>query len=207
MADTYCTPEQVAAQVGITDANDDLLLAGACDAASRQVDAWCGRRFWQDTAVTTREFYPCGSVVDLLEQPTGAPQVEISTATGLIVKTDTGDNGGYATTLTIDTDFLLQPRNAIADGRAFDRVSLLNSVFPSSSYRRATVQITAKFGWATVPEEVVRATIIQATQLYKAKDAVFGAAALGEQGSMYVRAALNPMARALLGHLQLAPVG
>src|SRR5436189_6013735 len=123
MSDTYCDVGQVASQLGIPDSDEDVLLAAAVDAASRQVDSYCGRRFWQDSAVVAREFFPTSSTcVDLLGQPDGSPATEISTATGLIVKTDSGDNGGFATTLTIGTHFLLHPRDAAADGRPYSAV-------------------------------------------------------------------------------------
>lgn len=209
MTTVYCTPEELAAQVGIYDSDDDPLITAAIAAASRQVDSYCGRRFWQDETVVVREVYPSGTTcVDLLDQPGEAPASEISTVTGLIVKTDTGDDGTFATTLTISTDFLLLPRNAVAEGIAFSEIRTVGTgVFPRSSTGRATVQVTAKFGWPSVPANVSQATLVQATQLYKAKDAVFGAAALGEQGAMYVRAALNPIAKALLQQHQVVPVG
>lgn len=209
MPTTYCTVQEVAAQVGIDDTDDDLLIESAVSAASRQIDAWCGRRFYQDDSVATREFYPESSTcLNLLDQPGVSPATEISTTTGLIVKTDTADDGTFATTLTISTGFLLLPRNADDDSRPWNQLVLVDgSSFPATTYGRAPVQITAKFGWATVPPNVKQACIIQATQLYKAKDAVFGAAALGEMGAMYVKASLNPIARALLQQHQIVPVG
>ena len=209
MATTYCETEEVAAQLGIADTEDDLLIAGAVAAASRQIDAFCGRRFYQDATVATREFYPTSSTsVDLLEQPGDGPSVEISTATGLVVKTDTGDDGLFATTLTISTNFLLHPRNADDDARPWTEVVLVDgTTFPAGSYRRAPVQITAKFGWATVPDAVEKACIIQATQLDKSKDAVFGVAGVNEFGPLRVGGGMDKIAAALLRQYQIVPVG
>ena len=107
MAD-YCTAEELKTELGIEDTDDDTELSIAITAASRQIDAHCGRKFSQDTSVVAREFYAESPLeVDLLEQPTEGPQVEISTLTGLIVKTDEGDDGTFGTTLTINTDFLV----------------------------------------------------------------------------------------------------
>jgi hypothetical protein len=208
LATTYCNTEQVAAQLGISDTDDDLLIDGAISAASRQIDAFCGRRFYQDSAVATREFYAASNMcLDLLDQPGESPATEISTTTGLIVKTDTGDDGTFATTLTINTDFILLPRNADDDSRPWNEIHLLTTYFPSTSYGRAHCQITAKFGWATIPDEVEKACIIQATQLYKSKDAVFGVAGVNEFGPMRVGGGMDKIAAALLKQHQIVPVG
>ena len=62
-----------------------------------------------------------------------------------------------------------------------------------------TVQITAKFGWPAIPDDVEKACLVQAAQLFKASDAVFGGVAIGMDGGVLrVRSSLNPMAEGLL---------
>lgn len=198
MAD-YCTASELKAELGISDTDDDAVLAIAITAASRQIDGWCGQRFTPDASVTVREYWadsPSCVEIDL----------GISTATGLIVKTDTDADGTFETTLTIGTDFYLMPRNALADGFPYSEIIAVSSYFPTSASRPG-VQVTAKFGFPAVPDDVKKACLVQAAQLFKTKDAVFGAVALGESASMYVRAALNPTAKALLARFQKVPIG
>ena len=124
----------------------------------------------------------------------------ISTATGLIVKSDTGTDGTYGTTLT-GTSYILLPSNALVEvpARPYTEIRYCRRlVLPYSQYGRPVVQITAKFGWPSVPDDVKKAWLIQSVQLYKASDAVFGAIQLGEGGFATRARPLNPIAEALI---------
>jgi hypothetical protein len=85
--------------------------------------------------------------------------------------------------------------------RPYTRIVLTSnaaSPFPVSSVRPG-VQVTAKFGWPAVPDDVLKACLVQSGQLFRAQDAVFGAASFGlDGGALRVRETLNPIAAALL---------
>ena len=194
----YCTLDQLKSEMRIAthDSADDTRLELSIAAASRQIDAHTGRRFWQDSTVQVREFYA--------DDPLNCFTDDISTTTGLIVQADEAEDGTYSETLTLGTNFILLPVNA-ADNvpvHPFTQIRIVNtdnySGFP---YRvlRPGVRVTAKFGWPAIPDDITKAALIQASQLFKASDAVFGAAQFGEAGvAMRVQARLNPMAEALL---------
>lgn len=209
MSTDYCTAAELKADLGVGDSADDLSIASAIAAASREIDAHCGRSFWQDTEVVTREFFATSAMcVDLLDQPGEQPAREISTATGLIVKSDDG-SGAFASTLTISTGFLLYPRNAAADGFPYSEIKVVDGTGFSRAYNgRATVQITARFGWPSIPDDVNKACRIQAAQLFKAKDAAFGVVSFGDAGALRVGSKrLHPVAAGLLERYQIVPVG
>src|SRR5689334_9473888 len=96
----YCTLDEAkqtidsAGQIGTT---DDALIESAVVAASAKIDAYCGRVFTGDTVATSQIYAPdrCLTVVDT---------DDISTTTGLIVKT--GNDSNYGTTLT---SYTLEP--------------------------------------------------------------------------------------------------
>lgn len=165
-------------------------LERAVEAASRSIDDYCRRRFWQDSAVVTRYYTAVDRdrvVVD-----------DISTSTGLVVTTDPGDDGTFETTWTIDTDFRCLPINAAADSEPWtvlERIRTGSYVFPSHEYR---VSVTAKFGWATTPTIVKQACLIQAGRLYKRKDSPFGVAGSSEFGAVRLLAKLDPDVEQLL---------
>lgn len=191
----YTTQTIVAAELGITSpsATQQTQIDAAVNAASRQIDAHTGRRFWQDGTVQTREFY-----ADSWEF---CPVDDISTTTGLVVKLDDADTGAFGTTLTISTHFILHPLNA-ADRVPvwpFTGIRIVDSGyrFPMSSSGRPGVQVTAKFGWPAVPDDVAQACAIQAVQLYKSSQAVFGGLSF-DAGILRVRDTLNPLAAALV---------
>jgi hypothetical protein len=190
----YCTQDQVKAAVGIEDTVDDTLIDAAINAASRQIDAHCGRRFWQDATVKTREFYAdCSSEIYV---------GDISTTTGLIVKLDEADDATYSTTLTISTHFLLTPLNAADETPVwpYTHIRLVDGVYvyPRSSSGRPGVQVTAKFGWPAVPDDVTQACILQARTLFKAPATQFGAFQVGVDGFSRQIRPMDPVANVLL---------
>lgn len=195
----YSTLAEVKAELKITDTSDDTRLEVSVGAASRQIDAHTGRPhgFWQDSTVQTQTYFADDSRTVLIDDG-------ISTVTGLIVKTDTNDDGAFATTLAINTNFVLYPVNALLSYPVepyteIHLVDYLGSYFPMWHSGRPGVQVTAKFGWAAIPDDVHKACMIQAVQLFKASDAVFGAIQLGEGGfATRIGRGLNPLAESLL---------
>jgi hypothetical protein len=207
MTNVYGTLARLRKAAGITDANntahdDELELAG--DSAARMIDKHCGRPhgFWQDSTVQTRT-YRADDPYELFIRD------DISTATGLIVNIDEDDDGTYETTLTITTEYVLEPFNAIADGRAYETIRLVDgSVWPCLASGRAGVQVTAKFGWAAVPDDVEKAWLIQAVQLYKSDAAVFGGVQVGlDGGVLRLGPRLHPIAEGLLEGFSKPRVG
>lgn len=199
----YCTLAQVRAHLAYNSGEtaDDSAIETAVEAASRLIDGYCGRRFWQDGSVAAREFWA--------DSPRSVEVDDISTTTGLVVKIDEPGDGTFATTLTISTDFFLIPANA-ADRTPvwpYEEIWLAdNYSFPRPSNGRPGVQVTAKFGWPAVPDDVEYACIIQASQLFKAKEAIFGAVALGESAARSIPA-IDRQAMALLADYRKPAVG
>lgn len=193
----YATLADLKATLGITDRVDDTELESAIEAASRQIEAHCGRgrKFWQDTSAVARTYYPRTSRLCYVD--------DISTKTGLVVKADTGDDGTFATTLTIDDDFIVQPINADVESpvRPWTCVVLLSgsaTAFTSNTSGRPFLEVTAQFGWPAVPEAVRRACLIQAKSIFKSQDATFGSFALSIDGQPQRVPSFDPIARAQL---------
>jgi hypothetical protein len=180
--------------IGGADTSYDTKLEMALNAASRQIDGYCGRFFYQDAALTDRTYYA--------DHPVECMVDDISTTTGLVVKVDDDDDGTFETTLTITTNFILLPTNAadMYPVHPYNCIRVVDtgiSSFPMWGSGRPGVQVTAKFGWPSVPEDVEKACLVQATQLFKASDAVFGGLSF-EAGILRVRDTINPMAAMLL---------
>lgn len=175
----YATLAELKAFVGIPtgDTADDTALQLALDASTTQVEGYTGRVFTADSVATTRDY---------MVTNTGELDVDpISTLTGLIVATDDNGDGTFETTWTVNTDYRVEPINATAAGVPWDRIVALGTRwFPKNTYR-PSVRVTAKFGWpgGTVPQAVKLATLIQASRLFKRKDAPFGVAGSVEFGS------------------------
>ncbi len=198
----YTTLAIVKSELAITDSTDDTLIEAAINAASREIDRFCGRRFWADAAVQVRYYHPFNHVCCFTD--------DISTLTGLVVAVDLLGYGNYDLTLTINSDFIVEPINAQAETTLWPYTELrivpfAQNFFPTTI--RPGVKVTAKFGWTTVPDDVAKAAAIQAAQLFKSKDAIFGVAAFGEFGPMRVRSELHPIAEGLLSPYAKPAVG
>jgi hypothetical protein len=184
----YCTLAALKAELKITDTDDDSLLYTAINAASRQIDGHCGWRFWQDSAVQARKFHPDNpGTVYLCDDETGDG---ISTTTGLVVKVDADGDGVFETTLTVDTDYFLEPSNAATRDPAWPYTEL---------HIAPTAAAYFPCGWT-------RPTV-QAGQLHKAKDTPFGVAGVSDMGVMRVRSELHPIAKGLLAPYRKPAVG
>lgn len=206
----YCTLAELKAELHLEDTDDDSLLTIAINAASRQIDGHCGWRFWQDATVQARKFHAHNPrSVYLVDDDAGDG---ISTADGLIVKVDTDGDGVFETTLTLDSDFFLEPANAQSRSPAWPYTELHITPTGAASYfpcwwGRPGVQITAKFGWPAVPDDITKACLVQAGQLYKAKDTPFGVAGVADLGVLRIRERLHPIASALLAPYRKPAVG
>lgn len=194
----YATLIGIKAELGITDATSDTRLEAAVSAASRQIDWHTGQShgFWQDPTVVAQTYYADDARTVTI--PDG-----ISTLTGLIVKIDINDDGNFAQTLAISTNYILKPVNALLSYpvQPYTEIHLIDytgSFFPRWWSGRPGVQVTAKFGWPAIPDDVNKACLIQATQLYKATDAVFGVLGGFDGAGVRVGRGLNPIAESLL---------
>lgn len=185
----YCTVGDLATYLTVpqTQYNDEL--AYAVTTASREIDGWCARRFYADTNATTRTYW------------TKDPQVVLIDDAWTIttVKTSSGDDGTYDKTWTSGVDFVAEPLNGVADGLSglpTWRLRWVTPTLPTNS-KLPNVQVTAKWGWATVPEPVRQACLIMAGEVFKLREAPFGVAGVSEFGVVRV-GKISPQAVALL---------
>lgn len=192
----YVTLAEFKAWGAIDDTYDDLVLSTVLETAEREIEAIAGRKFSQDSVVSTRKFRPTDTYGRTLLLPPGA---DISTVTGLIVATDDNDDGTAETTWTITTDFQVEPFDGIGyDGSTGWPYTRIVGVGARRFWNigRPVIHVTAKWGWPAVPGPVKHATLIAAHELWKMKDAPLGVAGFGDLGLIRVRE--NPVVRRLL---------
>jgi hypothetical protein len=169
--------------LSIVDSTDDTLLEGLIESASRSIDRIANRRFYADSSASARSYRANNNVFVYVD--------DISSTTGLVVKTDDDGDGTFETTLTINTDFLVDPLTASALGRPFTQLTMVNTlnvwpVYPGlfSNGLRPGVEVTAKWGWPSVPDDIETACQILTADLYKRKDSPGGILGLGDLGAI-----------------------
>jgi hypothetical protein len=185
----YCTLADVKSALRLTDNTDDALIENAIEGASRRIDGYCGRFFYQ-TAQTAITMYP----FDSYNQPV---ENDIST-TSVTVKTDDNGDGVFETTWTQGVDYQLEPLNATLQGRPYRRiVAIGGKTFPLQYVpNRPLVQVTAQWGWASIPDDVREACILLAMRGFARLNAALGVVGFADM-AIQVRA-VDPDVRDLL---------
>jgi hypothetical protein len=186
----YATRNQLKAalRIEVGDTLDDDLIDNCVGAASRLIDGYCNRRFWQSGTAEARVFQAEDSMYCSIDDIAG---------TALTLKTSSQADGSFDVTWKV-SDYQLEPLNGNLDGLtwAYDKIRAVGDyLFPSvnANYgEQALVQVTAIFGWPSVPEPVTQATIIQASRIFKRYDSPLGVAGFGDLGAIRVSRFLDP---------------
>jgi len=186
----YATRNQVKAalRIGTADTIDDDLIDNCVGAASRLIDGYCNRRFWQSGTAEARVFQAEDSFYCSIDDIAG---------TAITLKTSSFADGNFDVTWT-RSDYQLEPLNGNLDGLtwSYDKIRAVGDyLFPTvnANYgEQALVQVTAIFGWPSVPEPVTQATIIQASRIFKRYDSPLGVAGFGDLGAIRVSRYLDP---------------
>lgn len=191
LGDPYCTAAELKSRMGVTTTEDDARIAEACLAASRWVENECERQFNKDANASARVYYPLTNGLLVVD--------DFYTTTGLVIKTDSGNDATYETTWAT-TDYQLEPIGGLVgsvSGFPYYRVRAVgNQVFGPDFSARGSVEVTAKWGWNAVPSPVKEATLIYAEALFRLKDAPFGVSGFDAFGAVRVRE--NPYVCSLL---------
>jgi len=186
----YATRNQVKAalRIGTADTLDDDLIDNCVGAASRLIDGYCNRRFWQTGTAEARIFQAEDSFYCSIDDIAG---------TALTLKSSTQADGTFDLTWS-RSDYQLEPLNGNLDGLiwSYDKIRAVGDyLFPTvnANYgEQALVQVTAVFGWPSVPEPVTQATIIQASRIFKRYDSPLGVVGFGDLGQIRVSRYLDP---------------
>lgn len=188
MANEYVTLAALKLTLNITTTTWDADLQAALSAASKAIERDCGRRFWADAAATNiRYFTPSEAWAVTID--------DLVTCTSVAV--DTGGTGTFGTTWTSGTHFDLSPYNAAADSEPYTRLELRSSA-TMPNYTRS-IKITGKWGWPAVPDDIVQATSIYASRLFKrAREAPFSVFGVGVDGASVRISRTDPDVAALI---------
>jgi hypothetical protein len=159
------------ARLDVGDTVDDVEVAAVLLAAERSVDAHCGRQFARlvtgTQTATQRTFTPrTNTLLDVHD---------FWTDSGLVVESRVSVDSAWVTWAA--ADYQAEPLNGVRDGVAGWPSFRLRAVrarwFPMWK-GGATVRVTAKWGWAAVPDEVQLATLMQASRWLKRRESPAG---------------------------------
>lgn len=169
-APDYLTTAQAKDYLGLTDTLDDAQLALWVTAASRAVDKKCNRQFGQVTPAVARTYrrapyYVADSALWVLDVD------DVYSSTGLTIGT-----GGLAAVAYASSGATLLPDNAPADSRPWTQLGW-------TSCPTGPVVVTALYGWAAVPSQVLAACQLQVARWNFRRSAPAGIAGSPDSGS------------------------
>jgi hypothetical protein len=181
MTNPYASLTQVKAALRITDSVDDSLLEMAIESASRLIDGYTYRYFY-NAGTAVRNFAAEDSYLVNIDDLVSISELK------------TTDEIGSEYTTWNATDYQLQPVNGKQDGLNIPYTSILavdDKLFNTLG-SQALVRITGVWGWSAVPIAVTQATIIQSSRIYKRLDSPLGVAGFGDLGAIRVGRSLDP---------------
>jgi hypothetical protein len=187
----YSTLAQVKSALRITDNLDDSLLEMAIESASRAIDSYTNRNFY-NAGTAVRVFAPNDSLTVTTD--------DMISLSSLQTMSDTDDT--FDTTWTA-TDYQLEPLNGVVDGitQPYTQIRAVGDYLFLELAGEATVKVTGVWGWASVPIQVTQACVIQASRIYKRLDSPLGIIS-GELGSMRVGSRIDPDVAQLIDSLR-----
>jgi hypothetical protein len=177
----YASLTQVKAALRITDSVDDTLLEMAIESASRLIDGYTYRYFY-NAGTAVRNFAAEDSYLVNIDDLVSISELK------------TTDEIGSEYTTWNATDYQLQPVNGKQDGLNIPYTSILavdDKLFNTLG-SQALVRITGVWGWSAVPIAVTQATVIQSSRIYKRLDSPLGVAGFGDLGAIRVGRSLDP---------------
>jgi hypothetical protein len=193
----YCTLSEVKSALRLSDSIDDTLIEKSIEGASRRIDGYCGRFFYKTDATAVPLF--ANNAYRLLTN-------DISSTTGLIVKLDNNGDGTFETTLTLNTDYIVEPTDYAILGRPIRTITMVGGyTFPIFYIpSECGVQITALWGFDAVPHDVREACVLLSIRQFARYNAALGVMAFADM-AIAVRA-VDPDVRDLLQPYKLLGV-
>jgi hypothetical protein len=190
LTNCYITLAELKAALGIEDSVDDTALEAAITAASRMIDEYCQRSFYQEGTLAnpvTKIYTPLSPwylEIDDLIEPTE-------------VRSRANQSGPFTQLWNLDTDLMYEPVNNPETGQPVTRLLAIQTyVFPY--FFPQTVKVTGVWGWSSIPYEVELACKIQASRLFIRKQSPFGIAGSVELGTVRLNSRLDPDVEMLL---------
>lgn len=194
----YCTLADVKAALRITDTIDDTLIESSVNSASRMIDQYCNRNFYSGSAGEVRYYKANDGFICWIDDAQSITEIKTSSTDPLIFDT-TWQSG----------DYQVLPANRWANGAYYPITGITatdNYLFPVWA-DMALVKVTGTFGWASVPDSIKFATIIQASRLFKRLESPLGVAGVSDMGIMRVGSNIDGDVAQLINPFRLLRTG
>lgn len=198
LTNAYTTLNAVKSALRITDNVDDTLIEYAIDSASRMIDGYCQREFY-NAGTAARVFTAYEELYC---------EIDDAASTAITVQTDPNADGSWSVTFT-PSDYQLEPLNGKSGGQTWAYTRLRASgdyLFPVEN-QLALVKVTAVWGWPAIPKQIEYAAIMQSQRLFKRLDSPTGVIGFGDMGAVRVSRQLDPDIAEMVHPFRREPMG
>jgi hypothetical protein len=178
----YSTLAETKAALRITDAIDDSLLEMAIESASRLIDGYANRSFY-NAGTAVRYFVADNDYLTNIDDAISITEIA----------TDASADGTYDVIWQAD-DYQLEPLNGRVDGLAvpYNAIRAIGDYTYPIWGGEALVKVTGVWGYSAIPISIRQACIIQASRIFKRLDSPLGIAGFGDLGVMRISRQLDP---------------
>lgn len=187
LTNAYCTLADVKAALRISDTYDDALLETAINSASRLIDGYCNRSFWQGATDTEVRYYATTDPYYVwIDDLVSLTSLDTSTTLQNLYDLHWTNSGEFP-------QYELQPKNGVQNGY-YSPYTAIRAVgiylFPYFA-EQALIRVTGRFGWASVPDTIKQACILQSARLFKRLESPLGVAGVSDLGIMRVTRSID----------------
>jgi hypothetical protein len=187
----YVTRAEQKSYMGLEGTTDDTLVDAAISSASREIERHCNRQFNDAETASSRLYRATNCHTAVVD--------DFWTTTGLIVEINVSGDGVTWETVAA-TEYELTPLNRMSNGVewVYWRINMVGTAtFPIN--RRASLRVTARWGWEAIPADVKQAVKMLASDTFQIKDSRMGVAGSDQFGTI-VRVRSNSLVEAKLKH-------
>ena len=187
LTNPYCSVADVKAALRITDTIDDALIENSINSACRLIDQYCNRYFYLGSSDQEQRYFntndPYYIWMDDLAEFTSLDTSSTMKNQYDINWTNSGDY----------PDYELTPKNNLGNGYYSPYTGIKATghyLFPFFG-ENSLIRVTGRWGWASVPEPIKFAAIIQSSRLFKRLESPLGVAGVSDMGVMRVGRAID----------------
>jgi hypothetical protein len=181
ITNAYTTLAEVKSALRVIDTIDDSLISIAIEAASREIDGYTERYFY-NAGTASRVFLPEDSFLTEIDDLVSLEKLE------------TSSDGEAFDIEWSAADYQLEPLNGQVGGleHPFTRIRAVdNKLFPvwdlkNTNAYKATVKVTGVWGWPSIPSAINQATILLSMRQFKRFDSPLGVAGFGDIGAINI---------------------
>lgn len=186
----YLTRDELKNYMGLEGTNLDTEVDDAISSASREMERHCNRQF-NDAGSASARVYVATRCDEIAVD-------DFWTTDDFVLEVDVNGDGTWTTVAA--SEYQLSPLNRMRDGMpwVYWKIEMVGTT-SLPVRRKASVRVTARWGWEEVPADVKQACKIHASDTFQLKDSRMGVAGSDQFGTI-LRVRDNSAVAAKLKH-------